>query len=219
MLLPCGQDVWALSRRWWLNDLQSPFFKGSLVRYICKADPSQPWHKSLKTLPTWHVHYIKAECGPLKSSLTASPISLERGQMWTRYMHCPIQHSRKSRKQVKQGEGDKVEDHVGALPRSVPPNLPHPQACSVAPSARASWFQQFGKIWRCWEKKTSSLGSFAQWNSIHKKYLSWTLTWKAGRGGGRSKKPLGLHFDNLKICQAFRLSSYPNTHMQDEVWK
>lgn len=139
--------------------------------------------------------------------------------MWTRYMHCSIQHSRKSRKQVKQGEGDKVEDHVGALPRSVPPNLPHPQACRVAPSAWASWFQQFGKIWRGWEKRTSSLGSFAQWNSIHKKYLSWTLTWEAGRGGGRSKKPLGLHFDNLKICQAFRLSSYPNTHKQDEVWK
>lgn len=53
VLLPWGQDVWALSRWWWRDDLESRFLKGCLDRYICKADPSQPWHHSLKTLPMW----------------------------------------------------------------------------------------------------------------------------------------------------------------------
>lgn len=45
------------------------------------------------------------------------------------------------------------------------------------------------------------------WN-MHKKFLRWTLTWKE-EGGGRSEKPLGLHSDNLKIHQEFRLPGYP----------
>lgn len=70
------------------------------------------------------IHYIKEECGPLKSSFTASPISLREGVKCEEDT-CPVQSSiqEQSKKQVKQGDGDKVEDHVDALPRSAPQNL------------------------------------------------------------------------------------------------
>lgn len=136
LLLPCGQGVWALSRWWWLNDLWSPFFKGCLERYICIADPSQPWHQSLNTAP-------RDVC------------SLHKSRVWaTGIFVCCLSQQFREGTNVNKVHGllnsafdnkAKTKDQTMLMP-CLDLSL-QPQASRADPSRWASWFHQIGKIW------------------------------------------------------------------------